>query len=59
MAAAYGLIPVVIVVGDVAKMIGYPQGLWERWRAGGPGGLERAAIRSHRSHLGQTGAAEE
>ncbi len=55
MAGAYTLIAVVIVVGDVAKMIGYPQGLWERWRAGGPGGLERAAIASHRSHLGSAG----
>ena len=56
MASAYALIGVVIVVGDVAKMIGYPQGLWERWRAGGPGGLERAAISSHRSHLGESTA---
>ncbi len=59
MAGAYALIGVVIVVGDVAKMIGYPQGLWERRRAGGPGGLERAAIGSHRAHLGQAGAAED
>ncbi len=59
MAAAYALVPVVMVTGDVAKMIGYPQGLWERWRAGGPGGLERAAIRSHRAHLGHSGANDE
>lgn len=54
MAGAYGLIPVVIVVGDAGKMIGYPQGLWERWRAGGASGLERAAIASHRAHLGRS-----
>ena len=47
--ASYGLVPVIVVVGDVAKMIGYPQGLWERWRAGGPEGLETARIESHRS----------
>ena len=35
--------------GDVAKMIGYPQGLWERHRLGGPQGLEDAAMRSHRA----------
>jgi glycosyltransferase involved in cell wall biosynthesis len=48
MAVSYGLVPVVVIVGDVAKMIGYPQGLWERWRAGGPQGL-RAAAMPHRS----------
>jgi len=47
----------VMVVGDVAKMIGYPQGLWERWRAGGPSGLAQAAIASHRAHLGRSGTA--
>ena len=57
MAAAYALVPVILVVGDVAKMIGYPQGLWERWRAGGPSGLARAAIASHRAHLGRSGTA--
>jgi cellulose synthase/poly-beta-1,6-N-acetylglucosamine synthase-like glycosyltransferase len=57
MTGAYALIPVVIVVGDLGKMIGYPQGLWERWRAGGPSGLERAAIASHRAHLGRSGVA--
>jgi GT2 family glycosyltransferase len=55
MAFAYALVPVVVVVGDVAKMIGYPQGLWERWRAGGPKGLAQAAIASHRAHLGRSG----
>jgi GT2 family glycosyltransferase len=59
MAAAYALVPVVMVVGDVAKMIGYPQGLWERWRAGGPSGLARAAIASHRAHLGRSDTANE
>lgn len=49
MAAAYGLAPVIVVVGDVAKMVGFPQGLWERRRAGGPEGLQEARIRSHRS----------
>jgi len=48
MAAAYGLVPVIVIVGDVAKMIGYPQGLWERWRVGGPEGLRAARIESHR-----------
>jgi glycosyltransferase involved in cell wall biosynthesis len=28
------LVPVARVVGDVAKMVGYPAGLWWRWRAG-------------------------
>jgi glycosyltransferase involved in cell wall biosynthesis len=58
-AAAYALVPVVLIVGDVAKMLGYPQGLWERWRAGGPSGLERTAIASHRAHLGRSGTANE
>ena len=49
MAASYGLVPVIVVVGDVAKMIGYPQGLWERWRVGGPEGLQAARIESHRN----------
>ncbi|HEY5976339.1 MAG TPA: glycosyltransferase [Solirubrobacterales bacterium] len=47
--ASYGLLPVIVVTGDVAKMIGYPQGLIERWQAGGPEGLGAAAIASHRS----------
>lgn len=46
---AYGLVPVVVITGDVAKMTGYPQGLWERLRAGGPEGLKTARIDSHRS----------
>jgi hypothetical protein len=49
MAASYGLVPVIVVVGDVAKMIGYPQGLWERWRAGGPQGLRAARPVPHRN----------
>lgn len=48
-AAAYALTPVIVVVGDVAKMAGFPQGLWERRRAGGPDGLQAARIESHRS----------
>jgi glycosyltransferase involved in cell wall biosynthesis len=53
MAAAYALVPVVLVAGDAAKMIGYPQGLWERWRAGGAEGLADARIAPHRAHLGR------
>jgi GT2 family glycosyltransferase len=53
MAATYALVPVVLVVGDVAKMIGYPQGRWERWRAGGTEGLTDAPIAPHRAHLGR------
>jgi cellulose synthase/poly-beta-1,6-N-acetylglucosamine synthase-like glycosyltransferase len=49
MAASYALVPAIVVVGDVAKMVGYPQGLWERWRAGGPEGLQAARIQSHRA----------
>ena len=29
---AFALIPLIRLVGDVAKMIGYPVGLWWRWR---------------------------
>ena len=58
MAAAYALVPVVLVAGDVAKMIGYPQGLWERWRAGGAEGLADAPIAPHRAHLGGRGATD-
>jgi len=29
---AFALIPIIRLVGDVAKMIGYPVGLWWRWR---------------------------
>jgi glycosyltransferase involved in cell wall biosynthesis len=47
-AISYALVPVIVVVGDLAKMIGYPQGLWERWRAGGPEGLRAARPRIHR-----------
>lgn len=35
-AAAFAATPVIVVAGDVAKMIGYPQGLLERARAGSP-----------------------
>ncbi len=31
-AYALALVPVIRVVGDVAKMVGYPVGLWWRWR---------------------------
>jgi glycosyltransferase involved in cell wall biosynthesis len=58
-ARSYALVPVIVVVGDVAKMIGYPQGLWERWRAGGPEGLQAARIRSHRSAGSRPGDATE
>lgn len=39
----------IVVIGDLGKMLGYPQGRWERFRLGGPDGLEAAKIRSHRS----------
>ncbi|MCA9930947.1 MAG: glycosyltransferase [Anaerolineales bacterium] len=29
---AFALIPIIRLVGDIAKMIGYPAGLWWRWR---------------------------
>ena len=29
---ALALVPIIRLVGDVAKMIGYPVGLWWRWR---------------------------
>jgi glycosyltransferase involved in cell wall biosynthesis len=48
MAAAYALVPAIVVTGDVAKMTGYPQGLWERWRAGEPEGLAASRIASPR-----------
>lgn len=31
---AFGLIPIIRLVGDVAKMLGYPVGLWWRWQKG-------------------------
>ena len=34
--AAYALAPVIVVIGDLAKMVGYPLGLFERACAGGP-----------------------
>jgi cellulose synthase/poly-beta-1,6-N-acetylglucosamine synthase-like glycosyltransferase len=49
MGAVTPLIPLVVAAGDVGKMIGYPQGRWERFRLGGPTGLAGAKIRSHRS----------
>jgi glycosyltransferase involved in cell wall biosynthesis len=33
---AFALIPIIRLVGDVAKMLGYPVGLWWRWRHRGP-----------------------
>jgi glycosyltransferase involved in cell wall biosynthesis len=42
-------VPCIVVIGDIGKMLGYPQGRWERFRLGGPRGLEAAKIRSHRS----------
>jgi glycosyltransferase involved in cell wall biosynthesis len=50
--AAYGLVPVVVVTGDIGKMVGYPKGLWERLQAGGPEGLKDARIKSHRTSEG-------
>jgi len=49
MIALTPLVPALVAVGDVAKMLGYPHGRWERMRLGGPSGLDRAKIRSHRS----------
>ena len=45
--AAAALVPVIVVTGDVAKMIGYPVGLYQRARAGGPEGLARRFTRRH------------
>jgi glycosyltransferase involved in cell wall biosynthesis len=56
--AAYGLTPVIVVVGDVAKMVGFPQGLWERRRAGGPEGLQAARIESHRNGAARSAVIE-
>ena len=38
-AVAWCLVPVIVVAGDIAKMLGYPVGRLERHRAGGPSGL--------------------
>jgi glycosyltransferase involved in cell wall biosynthesis len=35
-ASSFALIPVIVVLGDVAKMIGYPLGRFERAQAGNP-----------------------
>jgi glycosyltransferase involved in cell wall biosynthesis len=35
-ALGLALMPAVVITGDVAKMLGYPLGLYERWRAGTP-----------------------
>jgi hypothetical protein len=31
--AAAALIPAIRLVGDLAKMLGYPIGIWRRWRS--------------------------
>ena len=46
--AAFAMVPVIVVTGDVAKMLGYPRGLWERWQAGSEEGLLDAGIQPHR-----------
>ncbi|MGK2956780.1 MAG: glycosyltransferase [Solirubrobacterales bacterium] len=46
---AFALVPVVVVTGDVAKMSGYPRGVFERWRAGGEEGLLDIAVQPHRT----------
>lgn len=46
---AFALVPVVVITGDVAKMLGYPRGVFERWRAGGEVGLLEIEVRPHRS----------
>ena len=33
-ARAFALIPIIRLVGDVAKMVGYPEGVWWRLRRG-------------------------
>lgn len=45
---AYSMVPMIVVTGDVAKMLGYPRGLHERWKAGSGQGLLDADIRPHR-----------
>jgi hypothetical protein len=37
------LIPLARALGDVAKMLGYPAGLWWRWRAGRKGSSRTGA----------------
>lgn len=49
-AIAVALVPIIAIIGDLARMSGYPQGVWERLRAGGPDGLREARIGSHRDH---------
>jgi glycosyltransferase involved in cell wall biosynthesis len=34
------LVPLIVIVGDIGKMIGYPVGLYQRWRAGDVANLE-------------------
>jgi glycosyltransferase involved in cell wall biosynthesis len=49
MALLTPVVVLMVVIGDVGKMLGYPHGRWERFRLGGPEGLEAAKIKSHRS----------
>lgn len=54
---AYALIPVIVVTGDVAKMLGYPKGVFERWKAGSEEGLLDVEVQPHRAP-GDSGARE-
>lgn len=44
---AFALLPCIEVIADVARMLGFAQGLWERWRIG-EDGLKEARFESHR-----------
>lgn len=41
--SAAPFVPLASVIGDVAKMLGYPVGLWWRWRSGPQGRLPSSA----------------
>lgn len=49
-AAAHALVPVIVMLGDVAKMIGYPVGLIERARAGRPERIPEVLLRPSTNH---------
>jgi glycosyltransferase involved in cell wall biosynthesis len=46
--AAVALIPAIRLVGDLAKMAGYPAGVWRRWRSA----ELRKQIREYHAHTG-------
>ena len=39
---AFALIPIIRLVGDVAKMLGYPVGIWWRWKRNKGAGVQTA-----------------